>query len=125
MLCKVCGNNVTQLFTTVACDYCDFGPKPEACHFGFIVLRDDVNVSDSPEEYVFRTKLDGECWREASGRQQAEVKKVYSLKPFHWHLSRGTLRDVMLATTMYIVHSDHRFSQTDSGHHCWIAPENK
>lgn len=99
---------MVQLFLTQACDYCDYGLPKERLHRGFIVHRNNAE-SGSREEYVFRTRMDAERWRTAAGRDDCEIHEVYSLAPFRWHLSRGTLRDVVLADHMFEIFPDHRY----------------
>jgi len=99
---------MVQLFLTQACDYCDYGVPKERLHRGFIVYR-GIADSGQCEEYVFRTRMDAERWRTAAGREGCEIFEVYSLTPFRWHLSRGTLRDVVLADHMFEIFPDHRY----------------
>jgi len=108
MQCPVCKREMVQLFLTQVCDYCDYGIPKERLHRGFVVYR-DPGEARSREEYVFRTRLDAERWRTAAGREECEIVQVYSLTPFRWHLSRGTLRDVVLADHMFEIFPDHRF----------------
>jgi hypothetical protein len=104
---------MVQLFLTMACDYCDYGVPKEKLHRGFIVYRaatpGAASDRNSVEEYVFRTRMDAERWRTAAGREGCSINEVYSLMPFRWHLSRGTLRDVVLADHMFEIFPDHRY----------------
>lgn len=106
MNCPNCKRAMVQLFLTEACDYCDYGPPQAKLHKGFIVMR--PTDGDPFEEYVFRTKVDAERWRTAAGRESCEIRSVYSLMPFRWHLSTGTLRDLVLADHMFEIFKDHR-----------------
>jgi hypothetical protein len=99
---------MVQLFLTQACDYCDYGLPRDRLHRGFIVYRPEAEPRGR-EEYVFRTRMDAERWRTAAGRDECEIQEVYSLSPFRWHLSRGTLRDVVLADHMFEIFPDHRY----------------
>jgi len=99
---------MVQLFLTQACDYCDYGLPKERLHRGFIVHR-STGEAGSREEYVFRTRMDAERWRTAAGRDDCVIHEVYSITPFRWHLSRGTLRDVVLADHMFEIFPDHRY----------------
>lgn len=108
MQCQICKREMVQLFLTQACDHCDYGVPKERLHRGFVVYR-GANDTGTCEEYVFRTRMDAERWRTAAGREGCEIHEVYSLTPFRWHLSRGTLRDVVLADHMFEIFPDHRY----------------
>lgn len=108
MKCPTCTREMAQLFLTAACDYCDFGVPQERLHRGYIVNR-GADDDGKQEEYVFRGRMDAERWRTAAGRENCEVMEVYSIEPFQWHLSRGWLRDVILADHMYEIFPDHRY----------------
>lgn len=124
MQCPTCKREMVQLFLSQACDYCDYGVPKEKLHRGFIVYmrRSDADVTSAPcEEYVFRTRMDAERWRTAAGRDGADIHEVFSLMPFRWHLSRGTLRDVVLADHMFEVFSDHKYEPLP--HRCFLSPD--
>jgi hypothetical protein len=108
MYCEKCRRQMVQLFLSQACDHCDYGVPKDRLHRGFVVHR---GAGDAPncEEYVFRTRMDAERWRVAAGREGCEIREVYSLTPFRWHLSRGTLRDVVLADHMFEIFPDHKY----------------
>lgn len=106
--CPTCKRTMVQLFLTQACDHCDYGVPKERLHRGFIVFR-GMEEKGTCEEYVFRTRMDAERWQTAAGREGFEIRDVYSLTPFLWHLSRGTLRDVVLADHMFEIFPDHRY----------------
>ena len=120
MQCSTCKREMVQLFLTQACDYCDYGVPKERLHRGFIVYRVAAD-SGSCEEYVFRTRMDAERWRTAAGREGCTIHEVYSLMPFRWHLSRGTLRDVVLADHMFEIFPDHRYEPLP--HRAFLATE--
>lgn len=107
--CPKCKRLMTQLFLSQACDHCDYGVTKDRLHRGFIVHRESDADSESIAEYVFRTRMDAERWRTAAGREGCEIHEVYSLTPFRWNLSRGTLRDVVLADQMFEIFPDHRY----------------
>jgi hypothetical protein len=109
MQCQTCKREMNQLFYSQACDYCDYGVPKESLHRGFSVLGKMPVPGTSTSEYVFRTRTDAELWRVASGREGYEICPVYSTTPFRWHLSRGTLRGVVLADSMFEVFADHRY----------------
>jgi hypothetical protein len=99
---------MVPLFVTEVCDACDFGVTKEKLFRGFIVYgRYPTHVTC--EEYVFRTRIDADRWRTAAGREDCTIREVYSLTPFQWHASRGTLQDVILADHIFEVFADHRF----------------
>lgn len=108
MQCQTCKREMIQLFLTQACDHCDYGVPKERLHRGFVVYR-GANENGTCEEYVFRTRMDAERWRTAAGREGCDIHEVYSLSAFRWHLSRGTLRDVVLADHMFEIFPDHRY----------------
>jgi hypothetical protein len=108
---------MTALFVTQVCDYCDYGPAVDKLYCGFVVYRLDLQYPQ--DEYVFRTAMDADRWRAAAGRDGCEIYKVYSLMPFQWHLSQGTLRDVVLADHMFEVHSSHRYEPLS--YRCFIT----
>lgn len=107
MECPSCRRKMVELFLSQACDHCDYGVPKERLHRGFVVYRgaDDGHC----EEYVFRTRMDAERWRTAASREGCDIREVYSLTPFRWHLSRGTLRDVVLADHMFEIYPNHRY----------------
>jgi hypothetical protein len=106
MTCPACKRTMSALFLSTACDYCDFGVPKERLHKGYVVYGPG---SAFTEEYVFKTHADAERWREMAGRQCCAIRAVYSLTPYRWHLSRGSMRDVMLADHMFEIFKDHRF----------------
>jgi len=108
---------MSQLFLSMACDYCDFGPSQSQIHRGFVVFGGVING----EEYVFRSRADAERWKSAAGREGYTIREVGSLTPFRWHLSRGTLRDVVLADSMFQVFPDFRYEPLP--HRCFLMPE--
>jgi len=107
MQCSTCKREMVSLFLTQACDYCDYGVPKERLHRGFIVCQPDLQIPQ--DEYVFRTRLDAERWRVVSGRENCGIYMVYSLAPFQWHLSRGTLREVILADHLFEIFPSHRY----------------
>jgi hypothetical protein len=110
--CPTCKRLMVQLFLTTACDYCDYGVPKDSLHRGFIVYRADLTPSETGsigDEYVFRSRMDAERWRTAAGREDSAIRTVYSIQPFRWHLSRGTLRDVVLADHMAEVYETHKY----------------
>lgn len=115
--CPVCKREMTQLFLTQACDYCDYGVPKEKLHLGFVVYQTDA--TGACEEYVFRTRMDAERWRTAAGREGCEIQEVYSLHPFRWHVTRGTLRDAVLADHMFQVFPDWKYENLP--HRCFLA----
>ena len=120
MQCPTCKREMVQLFLTQACDYCDYGVPKDKLHRGFIVYKAEADSSNC-EEYVFRTRMDAERWRTAAGREGCAIQEVYSLTPFRWHLSRGTLRDVVLADHMFEIFPDHRYEPLP--HRAFLATE--
>lgn len=123
MQCPACKREMTQLFLSEACDHCDFGPPRGTLHRGFIVGRPATGSESKTveEEYVFQTRLGAESWRAAASRHGCEVHEICSLVPFHWHLSRGVLRDVVLAEHRYEIFRDHRFEPLP--HRAFLAKE--
>lgn len=112
---------MVQLFLTCACDYCDYGVPKEKLHRGFIVhLKTKLDVH---EEYVFRSRADVQRWATAAGREDEfnDIREVFSLMPFRWILSRGTLRDVVLADNMHEVFPNHKFEPLP--HRVWLMPD--
>lgn len=109
MNCPTCKRGMTQLFLSEVCDHCDFGPPETALHRGFVVWFQGSSPSIPHEEYVFRTPADAEKWREAAGRGAAVIREAFAFQPFRWHLSRGTLRDVVLADHLFEIFYDHKF----------------
>lgn len=111
MMCSTCKREMVSLFLHAKCDWCDFGPEPSQLHKGFIV--EPLGFQDGVT-YVFQTIEDAERWLTASGRENSCIQQVGGLTPFTWHNSRGTLKDVLLATKVYQVHATHKhvFSAT-------------
>jgi hypothetical protein len=102
---------MVKIFLSQACDHCDYGIPKDRLHRGFIVYRAPEAGESTSEEYVFRTRMDAERWRTAASREECEIREVYSLDPFRWHLSRGTLRDVVLADHMFEIFPNHKYEQ--------------
>lgn len=100
---------MTQLFLTQACDHCDYGPNKESLFKGYVVCSQD-NTFPS-EEYVFRSLMDAERWKTvtAAAKENSDIFEVYSLNSYRWHLSQGTVRDIVLADRMYTIHADHKY----------------
>lgn len=121
MQCPTCKREMAPLFTTQACDYCDFGVAKDKLHSGFVVYNDNPNDPPPREEYVFRTRMDADRWRSASDRAGHSIFKVWSLSPFQWEMSRGTLRDVVLADHIYEVYPNHRYEPLPN--RCFLASE--
>ena len=113
---------MTQIFLSQACDHCDYGVPKDRMHRGYVVYRGDTEGSCDPlEEYVFRTRMDAERWRTAAGREDSEIREVYSLSAFRWHLSRGTLQDVVLADHMFTIFDNHKYEPLP--HRAHFMPE--
>jgi hypothetical protein len=120
--CPTCKRKMVQLFLTQACDHCDYGIPKDRLHRGFIVAQGVVDPAEERhEEYVFRTRMDAERWRTAAGRDGQDIREVFSIEAFRWHLSRGTLRDVVLADHMFEIFPDHRYEPLP--HRAFLAPE--
>lgn len=119
MQCPACKRQMVKIFLTQACDHCDYGVPKDRLHHGFIVYRPRAEGESSTEEYVFRTHADAERWREAAGREGCAIVDVYSLSPFRWHLSRGTLRDVVLADHMFEVFENWKYEALP--HRCFLG----
>lgn len=119
MQCTTCKREMVSLFLSLACDHCDFGVPENKLHRGFVVYSSDFDSPLPHEEYVFRSRMDAERWRSASGREGCGIFKVFSLMPFHWHLSRGTLRDVVLADHLFEVFADWRYEPLP--HRCFLG----
>lgn len=115
MRCPNCERELVPVLLSVACDYCDFGVPSEKLHRGYIVLR-----SDPPfEDYVFRTRMDADRWRQAVNCGGFAIYSVYSLTPYHWHMSRGTLQNIVLADHLFEVFASHRYAPRP--HRCFLG----
>lgn len=124
MQCSACKREMVQLFLSQACDHCDFGVPKERLHRGFVVYRKPADNQSQYEDYVFRTRMDAERWQRAAGyegRPDVTIREVYSLMPYRWHLSRGTLRDVVLADMMFEVFPDHKYEPLP--HRCFLSQD--
>lgn len=119
MQCHTCKREMVSLFLSQVCDYCDYGIPEDKLHRGFIVYRLDSDATFPREEYVFRTRMDVARWRSASNREGCAIYKVFSLMPYQWHMSRGTLRDVVLADHMFSVFENWKYEPLP--HRCFLA----
>lgn len=119
MKCQTCKRAMVELFMSTRCDWCDFGPKIDDVHRGFAVLATSAGYLPG-NNYVFRTMLDAERWRTAAGAERCEIKTVYSLECFRWHLSHGVVRDVVYADQPFEIFPDHRYEPLP--HRAFIAP---
>jgi hypothetical protein len=118
MQCETCKREMTQLFLSVACDHCDYGVPKERLHVGFVL---HCAASPNAEEYVFHSSSDALRWAKMIGRAGCEIRQVYSLMPFRWHMSCGTLSQIVLADHMCEVFPNHRFEPLP--HRVWLAGE--
>lgn len=112
MNCPNCNRGMTPLFLSMACDWCDMD---DYSAFQGWILPDEIGA----DVYVFRQSLDAERWRDAAGRS-GEVLLVHLSSAPRWQMSRGTLRDVVLADRMHTLRPDHRHV-FESVPTCWIA----
>lgn len=127
MKCPSCSGSLTEVFLTLKCDWCDFGPGKDAqIEVGFVVLPTVSGCDDPffrPETYLFATELDATRWLTSAGYSVTHiVKRVKVVGTVRWHLSRGTLRDCTLATQMYEVWPDWKYNP-HTGHRAYLAPE--
>ncbi len=120
MDCPVCKRRMVELFISKACDHCDYSPNTDRMYRGYIVFNPAWEKGD--EAYVFRNTVDAERWRTAAGREGHVIRTVFSMAPFKWHLSRGTLRDVVLADHMFEIFPDHRYEPLP--HRAFLAGDN-
>lgn len=106
MRCEVCKREMTALFLTWVCDYCDGLRDTGPTSTGWIVWR---RRPPGSEEYVFRSPEDAERWREVSGLGDCAIRKVETEAQIHWRKSTGNVEDVELADHLFQIFADHRY----------------
>lgn len=67
---------------------------------------------------MFRDEVDAKRWQEASTKL-GKITYVYLSHMPSWQMSRGTLRDMVLASKMYGNRPDHRHQMSPSAPTCW------
>jgi hypothetical protein len=106
------------LFYSYYCEYCD-GPAPDVAYDrGYVLWR---NRPPPSEEYVFKTVEDAERYRDATNAGDLPIREVLTESTFTWHQSRGSIKDVELATRRYEIFPDHRHAPAP--HRAFLAPD--
>lgn len=106
MRCTTCKREMTPLFISYACDYCD-GLVQIDWHSGFIVFRGDEDF-DRPV-YVFPSRTEAAIYRQVNGWQSYPIREVYFEHPVRWKPALGRLEGVTIASRPFELHRDHRF----------------
>lgn len=106
MRCTTCKREMTPLFISYACDYCD-GLVQIDWHSGFIVFRGDEDF-DRPV-YVFPSRTEAAIYRQVNGWQAYPIREVYFEHPVRWKPALGRLEGVTIASRPFELHRDHRF----------------
>lgn len=109
--CPDCGRAMTLLFVNYVCDYCDGkdGSEPTTGHRGWIVWK----TSNDPgrKEYVFKTRADAERWRSIRQLEGFDVVRIVTKDPIPWQISRGSIRDLELASRLYEIYPNHKYAE--------------
>ena len=106
MQCAVCKREMTQLFLTTCCDYCDYEPAESLLYSGYICFVGMFGY----EEYVFREVRDADRWKSIAAVPESVVRRVYSLSRFTWQVAIGVLNGTVLADQRYVLSPDHRYA---------------
>jgi hypothetical protein len=94
------------LFYSMVCDHCD-GLVDSFDFRGFVVLREGRTLPC--EEFVLATRADATRWQELNGLFDGEIREVRCDKPFRWQPSRGTVRGIIVADRLYLIHLTNKF----------------
>lgn len=116
--CADCDREMRPLFRFYACDHCD-GLIDYEHYVGFIVHQPE-RVGTGAGCFVFPTRTAAAVWRSAGGLQDRPIIEVWSLDPFAWTQSKGSL-DVQLANGTYEIFLDHR--HPPGVRRAFLAPE--
>lgn len=109
---------MTELFFSRVCDFCDNEPDPSRMGHGFVINEPQGGAFEPFDAYVFRTWADAERWRTASARS-GPIWEVLSFIHYRWHVSRGTLRDVVLADHMFEIFDTHKYENLPHRAYLW------
>jgi len=119
--CSECHREMTALFLSFVCDYCDGLRADPAPYQGFVVYRGPRD-GHAREEYVFRSLRDAERWRKIQRLEGCEIRKVESSAEFRWRASTGTVRDLELADRLFEIFPDHRYAPAPNRAHVSSTP---
>lgn len=103
MNCPTCNREMVKLFLSAACDYCD-GLVKQEYYTGYVLYRGP----DIHPEYVFRTVAGAESFK-TKIESDSPIKRVGSVSPFTWIVSKGILQGVWIADSTYEIYPDHRY----------------
>src|SRR5512147_1406851 len=106
MHCAACKREMTPLFISYACDYCD-GLVQIDWYSGFIVFRGEADFSRPV--YVFPTRTEAALYRQLNGWQAHPIREVHFELPVRWKAAVGKLEGVTIASSPFELHRDHRF----------------
>lgn len=106
-LCPICKREMTPLFTSYACDFCDglvsFGSLSRA------YVAWPRGAVEARTAYLFPSRDVAERWVIAAHLEGHEVREVATADEIRWHMSRGTVEGIELADHVFEVFPDHRF----------------
>lgn len=87
MLCPKCTREMTPLFISMVCDYCDgLVDETQGWDAGYVVWR---GLPMPTEELVFASLEDAQRWKLANGMFLEPIRTVRSPFRFHWQRNAG------------------------------------
>ena len=105
--CPKCSRQMTLLFVSYVCDWCDGLKKPIAADHGFVIWADD-GVPGPRALYVFPSKSMAEYYRRVS-ILEGEVRRVVSEAEVDWWMGEGSLRHLQRSRELFEIFPDYRF----------------
>ena len=121
MRCPACKRNMTALFTSYACDWCDGLRTPIPVARGWVIWRPGAETSVEEREcYVFPTPQMAEYYRAVTS-VEGNVRQVLSETPIRWSDGKGNIKNLRLAERLYTIYPDHRFEP--GPFRAFLAPE--
>lgn len=107
MQCPTCRRDMTPLFFSVACDYCDGVKTLNAPFTGYVVWSDEFTAP--ARAYVFSRPEFAERWLSMRGPENASVRQVASTHPFRWRSGVQSTSDLEFADTLVEIHLDSKY----------------
>ena len=119
MRCSACKRQMTALFTSYVCDWCDGLRKPLPVARGWVVWR-PTGDAEERECYVFPTPQMAEYYRSVTN-VEGEIRQVLSELPIRWSDGKGNIKNLRLAERLYTIYPDHRYEP--GPYRAFLAPE--
>lgn len=114
--CPTCERPMVALLLSLACDYCEYGPRETELYRGFCVMRPCAKVGQM--HYVFKTRIDAESWQNVISRRDSVVTEVWSLRQFEWVREQARDVNVSVADHLVEIFPDHRYAA--KGHRAFV-----